>query len=327
MLLKHIKALVFIALTVSCAQHTPIHLPYQQLAKDPDELIAYAGYTGEYEGFTLAWDDRFNHFDSNLWEIGDGAVGGESACRFMKPNVQINNGVMELIVREQKVPPGWSEDHQQMKNSYDYSCGELRTRADKKIRYGRIEARIKAPSRDIASGYISSLFTYTNNWDDQSLAVNQREWEEIDIELEGGRPDKFQANLIYGTNTVHWWKTREYGAWEDKLRIGPVDQWRVFAIEWLPDRISWYVDGEHIKTLRQADIDCKPACIGEQIYPAQIPDNATNIMMNFWIPHDIVQDKFGGNKRGNVYPMKAEYDWLRYYQHDEQKLTGTSKSN
>jgi beta-glucanase (GH16 family) len=95
-----------------------------------------------------------------------------------------------------------------------------------------------------------------------------------------------------------------------------VDEWRVFAIEWVPDRIKWFVDGQLVKTLHQSDIDCQPECSPPQKMPTPIPDDATDIMMNFWIPHDGIQDEFGGNKRLNVYPMKTQYDWFRYYELD-----------
>jgi beta-glucanase (GH16 family) len=195
------------------------------------------------------------------------------------------------------------------KDAYEYSCGELRTRAGKRIRYGRLEARIKAPPRQEASGYITSLFTYR-------AEGSPREWEEIDVELEGGRPDKFQANLIYGIGAWDWWSTRQWGAWEEKIDIGPVDEWRVYAIEWIPDRIQWFVDGQRVRALHQSDIDCLPECKPPQRKPTPIPDDPTDIMMNFWIPHDGIQDEFGGNKRRNAYPMKTQYDWFRYYELD-----------
>ncbi len=125
-----------------------------------------------------------------------------------------------------------------------------------------------------------------------------------------------QANLIYGTNAWSWWTTRQWGAWEDKIDIGPVDEWRVYAIEWRPDSITWFVDGEQVKTLHQSDLDCQPECLPPQSLPTPIPDDLTDIMMNFWIPSDRIQDEFGGNKRSNVYPMKTQYDWFRYYELD-----------
>ena len=68
--------------------------------------------------------------------------------------------------------------------------------------------------------------------------------------------------------------------------------------------------------MTQADIDCEPECVDSQKYPAAIPDNDTQLMVNFWIPNDVVQDTFGGNKRDNQYPMTTSYDWIRIYQYD-----------
>lgn len=282
--------------------------PCAQSLEQPD-VAAYEGYTGVYPGFTLRLDERFDRFDPEIWQKGDGAVGSEAMCRFTANGVQIVDGMLKLVIRKEHVGASWSEDHQMQKDDYEYSCGELRSRIEKRIRYGRLEARIKAPPRQEASGYIASLFTYR-------AEGSPREWEEIDVELEGGRPDKFQANLIYGIDTWEWWSTRQWGAWEDKIDVGPVDEWRVFAIEWVPDSIKWFVDGHLVKTLHLSDIDCQPGCVPPQTRPTPIPDDATDIMMNFWIPNDRVQDEFGGNKRSNAYPMKTQYDWFRYYELD-----------
>jgi endo-1,3-1,4-beta-glycanase ExoK len=300
----------------SCSIDIPSNSPID------DPFITYKGYTGEYEGFTLVKDERFNDFNEDLWVKGDGGVGAETHCRFQDQGVQVEDGLLELVVRKEYIQPSWSKDHQQQKDGYNFSCGEVRTAPDKKVRYGRIETRMKAPSRKKGSGYISSLFTYTNDFDRDNPDVGIQEWEEIDVELEGGRPDKFQANLIYGVNTWEWWRTRIFGAWEDKIIVGPVDEWRVFAIEWVPDAIRWYVDGKLVKTLSSADIDCQPECVLPQENPTPIPNNPTSILMNFWIPNDSIQNEFGGNKRDNVYPMKTQYDWFRYYQLDSHPVKG-----
>ena len=284
-------------------------------ADQPSNLpVSYAGYSGEYAGFKLVVDERFDSFDAALWRSGDGAVGGESMCRFQPEGIRVEDGSLKLIVDKKDIAPSWSNDHAQAKGPYDYVCGELRTRDDRLFHYGRFEARIKAPDRATASGYISSLFTYRFDKDPNATIPHDIEWEEIDVELEGGRPDKFQANLIYGLDTWEWWRTRQFGAWEDKIDIAPADSWRVYAIEWLPDSIRWYVDGDLVRTLSADDIDCDPKCIAPQEKPTPIPDNPTTVLMNFWIPTDQIQDHFGGNKERNVYPMTTEYDWFRYYQ-------------
>jgi len=323
---RHIPYLFFalfvraapLALTTAC---TLAQAPAPAMS---DPVTAYSGYTGIYPGFSLVLDERFDEFDGSVWEAGDGAVGTEAMCRFQAAGVRTVDGVLELVIDRARVPAGWSENHQKLKKAYDYFCGEVRTRPELRIRYGRIETRMQAPDRDTASGYIASLFTYVNEGNDRF----EREWEEIDIELEGGRPDAFQANLIYGVDAEAWTETRRFGAWEHKINVGPVDDWRVFALEWRPDRISWYVDGELQKTLTQADIDCDPACIAPQEQPTPIPDTAADVMINFWIPNDDIQDVFGGNKQRNRYPMKARYDWLRIYQYNAEPLENwTSRSS
>jgi endo-1,3-1,4-beta-glycanase ExoK len=275
---------------------------------------AYPGYTGIYENYSLVLDEQFDEFNSEIWQKGDGAVGGEAICRFQPQGVQVTQGILNLLIQQESIEPWWSEDHQQEKGPYEFSCGEVRTREDKKIRYGRFETRMRAPKRDVASGYISSLFTYINRGE-------PREWEEIDVELEGGRPDKFQANLIYGKGVWDWPSTRRWGAWEDKIETAPADEWRVYAFEWTPNYIKWFVDGVLTKTLTQEDLDCQPECLPPQIYPTPIPDNNALLMMNFWIPNDEIEAVFGGVKKDNVYPMRAQYDWIRVYQMDEHPFT------
>jgi beta-glucanase (GH16 family) len=275
---------------------------------------AYPGYTGVYSGYTLKLDERFNSFNTAIWKKGDGAVGGESLCRFQPQGVQVVNGNAELVVRKEYVPGSYSYDHKSDKGPYNYSCGEMRTIPSKRIKYGRIETRMKAPSRSVATGYVSSLFTYKHEG-------SPREWEEIDVELEGSRPDKFQANLIYGVNVIDWNGTRQWGAWEHKIDIAPADQWRVYAIEWTPTGIRWFVDGALVKTLNQDWIDCNPSCVPPQVTYTPIPNDLTELMMNFWIPNDSIQNAFGGNKYGNVYPMVTQYDWIRVYQLNTHPLT------
>jgi beta-glucanase (GH16 family) len=127
--------------------------------------------------------------------------------------------------------------------------------------------------------------------------------------------------LIYGKDIWDWPATRRWGAWEDKIETAPADEWRVYAFEWTPTYIKWFVDGVLTKTLTQADLDCQPECVPPQIYPTPIPDNNTLLMMNFWIPNDEIEADFGGVKKDNVYPLRAQYDWIRIYQMDAHPFT------
>ncbi|MFT7559181.1 MAG: beta-glucanase (GH16 family) [Flavobacteriales bacterium] len=261
------------------------------------EFESYPGYTGLYPNFTMTLDDRFEFLDTNFWETGDGGF-NENDCRFQPQGVQFINGKMQLVVAEEFVPASNSVSNgNQLVVDKDYSCGELRSKEP--VLYGRLEARVRTPNVDQASGYISSLFTYLNDADDGFR------WREIDVEMEGARPTKFQRNLIFGEGTWIWSETRAWGAYEEVMEIGSTSDWRVYAIEWTENQILWYVDGELESTLTMAEVNQ----LG-----ATIPELASKIMMNFWIPNDQIQNAFGGNKADNVYPMVAEYDWFRYYE-------------
>lgn len=73
------------------------------------------------------------------------------------------------------------------------------------------------------------------------------------------------------------------------------------AREWLPDRITWYIDGKAVRSHYGG-------------HPP-IPDKSAKIMMNLWIFGP--KANFGGKHiHNNRYPMTSEYDWFRFYKWD-----------
>ena len=272
----------------------------------PGPVVSYPGYTGQYSNFTLSVDERFDGstLNSATWRSGDGTF-PENNCRFQPQGARALGGNLELIVRNEHVPSSFSVDQNQIKDARDYSCGELRMQ--NKIHYGRIEGRFRTPTSG-ATGFITSLFTYDNA---------DHEWRELDIELEGGRPGSMSSNFIFGNNADEWfyeWQaTRTWGAWEALHPTPrPTSQWIVYAMEWTPDYVAWFMDGVEVRRLTNNDVDGNPM-VPPQIAPAWIPRKPTTVMMNFWIPTPAVMHGFGGDTGGNVYPMVAQYDWFRYY--------------
>lgn len=273
-------------------------------AEAQSDLIAYPGYTGKYPGFTLEIDDNFDDYDTEVWTKAHNHTFTEPQCIFEERGVQYNEGIMALTI-------------DRADNEKGFYCGELRTKET--YPYGRIEARIKTPPTEVASGFISSLFTYVIR--PQEADSDEPYWREIDVEMEGNanpndpkRDKKFQANVIFGDGVWQWYETRQWGAYEDKIVVGPTEEWKVYAIAWTPDYIRWLVDGELVKELVPEDF--KAGATGkDHIYDANIPEYEMRLLMNFWIPNDLIENYFGGNKYRNQYPMKAEYDWFRYYRY------------
>ena len=105
------------------------------------------------------------------------------------------------------------------------------------VQYGRIEGIMRpAPGSGAASG----LFTYTgNHFGDPH--------DEIDIEWIGNRPDLVQFNVYRDGKAL--------GAWKHTLPFEPAAALHLYAFEWDPDEIRWYVDGELIHSVTSEEVE------------------------------------------------------------------------
>ncbi|GAB4378606.1 MAG: hypothetical protein Kow0042_27200 [Calditrichia bacterium] len=145
--------------------------------------------------------------------------------------------------------------------------------------YGRFEVRMKSAQM---SGMLSSFFTYH---DTPNIPA---EWNEIDIETLGRYDNQTQFNVI-SPNQVQHPKIRF-------LEFNPHASFHVFAFEWTPDYIAWFVDG--LEVHRQT---------GPHIQEMNHPQK---IMMNIWPP---AYPGWVGNFNPADLPAYAYYDWVRYY--------------
>ncbi len=129
-------------------------------------------------------------------------------------------------------------------NAKDYQAGEIQSKTS--FHYGRFETRFY--SSDV-SGTLSTFFLFENDgWKETDI------WQEIDVEVFGKSPQNiWQSNVIYETNvagpTHHSEETHSLGA-------DSVNNWHTYTVDWTPDYIEWFVDGESIRTLTdQAILD------------------------------------------------------------------------
>lgn len=115
---------------------------------------------------------------------------------------------------------------------------------------GTYTVRMKAVAQE---GVVSSFFIYTS-------PSESNPWDEIDIEITGKNPTQLQTN--YYTNCV--------GKHEEQIERGfdASAAFHSYSIEWLPDAINWYVDGDLVHT--------------EDGSHGALPSTPGRIMMNFW---------------------------------------------
>ena len=158
-----------------------------------------------------------------------------------------------------------------------YKGGELRTKES--YTYGRFEVCYKSSA---GCGQTSTFFTYhdfTSDW------INN--WNELDIEILGRYTDDIQFNAITPGRSNH-----VHHHWVD---FNPSLDFHTYAIEWTPDYVAWFIDGE--EAYRQT---------GEHVSTLDKPQK---IMMNIWNP---VYEGWVGSWDNRILPLFAYYDWVSY---------------
>lgn len=187
--------------------------------------------SGEGDYKTLVWSDEFEGdlVKSENWTFETGAWGwgNQELQNYTNgANATVHGGVLDIIVKP------------------DLTSTRMKTDGKKIIKYGRIEARIKASSE---------VGSWPAFW---MLGANQTSvgWPscgEIDI-MEHANKD----NFVY--NTLHWnvksdtnnsgYQHAEYGTangnWDSVINSNPinVNEWHVYRVDWTDSSMDFYVD-------------------------------------------------------------------------------------
>lgn len=234
----------------------------------------------ELAGFALIFHDDFDSFDASRWQTATHTF-AENAAQFAASQVSVENGYLTLTLAPSAAPTA---------EGRSFISGEART--VESFSYGRFEVRARfAPG----SGVVSSLFTYYDHWADPALPEN---WNEIDVEFLGAHTDQVQFNVI------HWNESDQRTTHEHEWSAGfdPAAEFHVYAIEWLPMAVNFYVDGAlvHMQT--------------DQI--AEFLTLEQRMMMNVWPVMDTAAlNSWAGRFEGGSTSTAAHYDWARVYRY------------
>ena len=195
----------------------------------------------EIEGLTLVWQDEFDgtELDLSKWgyqigvrdeyhgKLGNTWYWGNNELQYYTNDaVSVADGVLTITAQRR--------DYEGM----EYTSARILTRDLASFTYGYFEARIKLPT---VQGMWPAFWMMPQPSGTTSTKNEYGGWSasgEIDImEAKGRIPNEIGNALHYGGSP------HVYSADGQKLDT-PISEWHTYAVDWRPDCITWYVDGE-----------------------------------------------------------------------------------
>lgn len=240
----------------------------------------------------LVWQDEFNgkSLDTSKWTVLIRETSKHGELQYYVPDeVYIENGFLRIRSRVRKY------------GSKEYTSGRLDTEGKFAPVYGRFEIRARLPG---GQGLWPAhwLYPQDRNWlmektmedavaaGNERLIPEERPWyTEIDImEFLGHEP-----GVLYGT--IHYCsfdgaRRSSSGTW--RSTVDYTQDFHIYALEWEPDSIRWFIDGNRIHATANG-----------------IPHTPHYLILNTAV---------GGSWPGDpdsttVFPQYHDIDWVRVY--------------
>lgn len=245
-------------------------------------------------GWTLVWSDEFNGpdgspVDSSKWVMATGGNGwGNQELEYYTARTQNavqQGGNLVITARAEKYtgPDGITRD---------YTSARLRTEGKFSQKYGRFEARIKIPR---GQGIWPAFWMLG---DDMSK-VDWPNCGEIDIMENIGKEPALVHGTIHGPGYSGEHGLGSSFALPDNARFA--DDFHIYAVEWEPEAIRFYVD-DHLYGTRT---------------PAELPKGTKWVYDHpFFL---LLNVAVGGGWPGNpdettVFPQTMLVDYVRVYE-------------
>lgn len=261
-------------------------------------LLALLAASAHASDWKLVWSDEFDkpgRPDAKKWGYEEGFVRNHEAqfyTRDRQENARVEAGLLVIEARKERFAnPAFDQKKGKGKPFADYTSASLTTAGKASWTYGRIEVRAKLPT---GRGMWPAIWTLGDNH-------KQAGWPacgEIDImENVGFDPDVIHGN-IHTKLYNHVMRTNK-GA---KITIAkPYDDFHVYAIEWRPKQIDFFVDKKKYFTFEN---DGK----GAGAWPYDKPQ--------YLILNIAVGGSWGGQKGidEGIFPQRMLIDYVRVYQ-------------
>lgn len=240
------------------------------------------------------WREEFDtragsYPDPTFWssEDGDGsntAAGngwGNRERQYYIP--QLAKTTSQGTLRVEATTEGASEYNCYYKGGCEWISAKYITKGKLEFKYGRIEARIKGP---VGAGTWGAFWML-------GADIDSRRWPwcgEIDVtELVGKDP-----NLVYGY--LHGLLSGGNGGRGETVQIpeGFSNDFHIYAVDWLPDQINWYLDGVLYGSQSKIDKDW-------------VFDHEFYLILNLAMGGNL-----GGPIDSNLKYASMEIDWIKF---------------
>ncbi len=284
-----------------------------QLQTDtPDETDTFVDNPDKSdEGYVLVWNDEFDgdSLDTTKWDYQYGTGSqygldgwGNSELQYYTDrteNVRVEDGklIITAIKEEEKY------------EGMPYTSGRIRTMTNEdeaifSTTYGWVEARIKMPSGE---GLWPAFWMLPV---DEDIYGGWAASGEIDImEARGRLPERAGGTAHYGKV----WPNNVYKGEDYVFPEGTdITDYHVYALEWEPTALRWYVDGECFYTLDKWYSQGK-ASGAEYTFPAPY-DVPFYILLNLAVGGTFDSE---ANLENAEYPATMEVDFVRVYHKEE----------
>jgi beta-glucanase (GH16 family) len=245
----------------------------------------------------LVWSDEFDGrngsgIDSSKWviETGGGGWGNKELEYYTERpvNLLVQNGdlVIRAIKEKYTGPEGVARD---------YTSGRMKTQGKFSQKYGRFEARIKIPA---GQGMWPAFWMLGDD-------IGQVRWPacgEIDIMENIGKEPGTIHGSIHGPGYIGTVGIEAPYHLTDNQRFA--DNFHVFAVEWDPESISFYVDQDLY--VRRTRADLRPGW-------KWVLDKPFFVILNLAVGGDWPGDP----DSSTAFPAEMLVDYVRVYERDE----------
>jgi beta-glucanase (GH16 family) len=258
-------------------------------------LIFSASHAKADGGWTLAWSDEFNYSglpDPSKWGYEHGFIRNHENQFYTRgrlENARVEGGMLVIEGRRENFQ---SKDGETAR----YTSASLFAKNPVGWLYGRIEIRAKLPE---GKGVWPAIWMLGSN-------ISKVGWPacgEIDMmEFVGKEPDSVYSTLHYKAAGAHKMNQKRFPT------VHPSGNFHVYAMEWLPDRIDFFFDGQ-----RYQSVDLDEAGIGAE-NPFRKPQK---LLINL-----ALGGAWGGEIDDSMLPQKYLIDYVRIYEQSGNPSSG-----